>query len=102
MSERGNKAQRHRKTVLRQDKQGCHHGLQSEGPPTRRRRSQTGPVAAYNLVPLTSEQGSANKKWRRLLAFLFILACFENITFLTDYMVIILKDCQGASGIIII
>lgn len=102
MSERGNKAQRYRMMVLRQHKQGCHHGLQSEGPPTRRRRSQTGPVAAYTLGPLTSEQGCANKKWRGLLAFLVIHACFENITFLTDYMIIILKDCQGASGVIII
>lgn len=71
-------------------------------PPTRRRSSLTWPVAAYSLVPLTSELGCANKNRRGSLAFFSIHACFENITCLADYMIIILKGCQGASGIIII
>lgn len=71
-------------------------------PSTRRRRSGTWPVAAYTLVPWTSKLGCANEKGRGLLVFFCIHACFENITCLADYMIIILKGCQGASGIIII
>lgn len=75
------------------------HG--SQGPPTRRRRSPALSVAAYSSVPFISEQGWVNKR-RGSLAFFSIHACFENITCLADYMIIILKGCQGASGIIII
>lgn len=49
----------------------------------------------HTLVPLTSEQGCANKNWRGSLAFFSIHACFENITCLADYMIIIPKGWQA-------
>lgn len=93
-------AQSHRSEPM--GKLGCRNRLQSNRPPTRGRRFRTWPVATYILVPLTSEQGCANKKGRGSLALFSIHACFENITCLADYMIIILKGCQGTSGIIII
>lgn len=97
MSERGNKTRRHRIRVLSQP---VNKTARMDLPPE-------GGALGHDLllpllVPLTSEWGCANKKERDLLAFFFIHVCFENITCLADYMIIIFKGCQGASGIIII
>ena len=59
-------------------------------------------MTCLHLGPFDLRQGRANKKETGPLAFFPIHACFENISCLTDYMIIILKGCQAASGIIIV
>ena len=58
--------------------------------------------SCLHLGPFDLRQGRANKKETGPLAFFPIHACFENITCLADYMIITLKGCQAASGIIIV
>lgn len=59
-------------------------------------------MTCLHLGPFDLRQGRANKKETGSLAFFPIHACFANITCLADYMIIILKGCQAASGIIIV